>query len=192
MGRGNSGDKAPIQHEPLTDALIELRALKDELAGYKTFVQQLVRVVKPLDTLGNINEGKERDSLTYLINLVSLGLNGYDGHMAKELRKQSDLGREWVERMEQNPSDKETVMVKVSDDFTIYPRNFIRLDAMLLRDGLTVRVQASGAVEAVKDLKATNEKEARREFKLAVEYINGLRDSVVSVEFLLSEGFAVI
>ena len=58
----------PIEHSPLTNALIEISVLKQELFEHKLFVKKVAESLKDLGENAQLNN--ERISLIYLANLA--------------------------------------------------------------------------------------------------------------------------
>jgi len=98
-----------------------------------------------------------------------------------------------VKKKNETKNYTETVMVKVSDDwYPCYDGNLVMVSAMILLDGLTVRVCAWGNDDfgMEKDVRASSGGEARELYRKSVKYIHNLKElEPIDQEFLRSEGF---
>jgi hypothetical protein len=98
-----------------------------------------------------------------------------------------------VKKINKNHENRVTIMVKVTDQwFPNFPNSMVEVSAMILHDGLTVRVCVWGADDhgMERDVLCSSGGEARRLFRKSVDYIEKLKEiEPINQEFLTSEGF---
>ena len=98
-----------------------------------------------------------------------------------------------VKKINKNHKNRVTLTVKAADQwYPNFPNDMVEVSAMILRDGLTVRVCVWGADDhgMERDVLCSSGGEARRLFRESVDYIRKLKElEPIDQEFLISEGF---